>query len=123
MYSEGDQRYACTTGCQTPTIDSAFPNRSHLYKNNNTEVVDRAFPSVENTISYLFNSFFSLDNSVSFDDLTEHAQNMELLVVPYLRSDITILTNDVSVLDFLKGCIYDIIFCIPGSVQLPGVQF
>lgn len=95
MYTDENQRYACTTGCKTPTIDSAFPNRDHLYVETNYTDVEVIFPPIENTISYLFNSIFSFGDPFNFDDLTEHAQNMELLVVPYLRSDVTILTNDV----------------------------
>ena len=97
MYTSEDQRYACSTGCHTPTIDSSFPNRDHLYAEEggnitNAEVSILLSP-IKETISYFFSSFFG--SPVGFDDLTEHAQSMEVLVVPYLRSDVTILTNDV----------------------------
>ncbi len=106
MYSVEDQRFACSTGCKTPTIDSAFPNREHLYSEevgNWTAEIDILLPPIKDTISYFFSSFFG--NPVGFDDLNEHAQNMEVLVVPYLRSDVTILTNDVreDLMDCLKN--------------------
>lgn len=96
MYSAEDQRFACTAGCKTPTIDSTFPNRSHLYGEGNlTSQVDLLLPPLDdNTFSYFLDSFFLPRSPVVFDDLTEHAQNMEMLVVPYLRSDVTVLTND-----------------------------
>lgn len=103
MYTIDDQQYACSTGCKTPTIDSTFPNRGHLYaKTNQTPEVEILLPPIDNTLSYFFNSFFSLNSGMEFSDLTEHAQSMELLVVPYLRSDVTILTNDVS--EMIKCC-------------------
>lgn len=96
MYSAEDQRYACSTGCKTPTIDSTFPNRSHLYTEGNvTSEIDLILPPMEDTFSYFLDSFFLPRNPIIFEDLAEHAQNMEVLVVPYLRSDVTILTNDV----------------------------
>ena len=96
MYSSEDLQYACSTGCSTPTIDSALPNRSHIYSNkgNSTTEVTFLLPPIRDTLSYFFSSFFG--SPVGFDDLNEHAESMEVLVVPYLRSDVTILTNDVS---------------------------
>ena len=99
MYCDGgDQLFACSMGCKTPTIDSALPFRSHLYgEGGNWTGVDVMVPSINNVFSSLFNTVFSLDTEpVLFDDLSEHAENMEILMIPYLRSDITILTDDVS---------------------------
>lgn len=113
MYFNEDQVYACSTGCNTPTIDSALPNRGHLYavqtSTNDSDTssssllssqVEAAYlsPPMEDTLSYIFSSFFSFGGPVSFDALSEHAESMEMLVVPYLRSDVTILTRDVSLL-------------------------
>lgn len=85
-------------GCKTQTIDSALPYRGHLYgEGGNWTGVDIKLPSLDKALSFLFNSVFLLDTEpVIFDDLSEHAENMEILIVPYLRSDITILTDDVS---------------------------
>lgn len=96
MYPVDDQRFACTAGCKTPTIDSTFPNRSHLYGEGNlTSEIDLLLPPLEdNSFSYFLDSFFLPQSPVVFEDLAEHAQNMEMLVVPYLRSDVTVLTND-----------------------------
>lgn len=96
MYSVEDLQYACLTGCKTPTIDSTFPNRSHLYREGNTtSEIDLLMSPIEGTLSYFFDSFFLPQSPPVFEDLTEHAQNMEMLVMPYLRSDVTVLTNDV----------------------------
>ena len=108
MYSVDDQRFACSTGCHTPTIDSAFPNREHLYSeegSNGTKAeVSVLFAPIQDTISYFFSSFFG--GPVGFDDLNDHAQSMEVLVVPYLRSDVTILTNDVSLRGYWNSLFY-----------------
>ena len=97
MYSVEDQRFACSTGCKTPTIDSALPNRDSIYseEGNWTSEVSILIPPIQETISYFFRSFFG--SPVGFEDLNEHAQSMEVLVVPYLRSDVTILTSDVRI--------------------------
>ncbi len=96
MYSDEDLQFACSNGCNTPTIDSALPNRNHIYNDqgNWTSEVTFLLPPIRDTLSYFF-SFFG--RPVGFDDLNEHAQSMEVLVVPYLRSDVTILTSDVSI--------------------------
>lgn len=100
MYSLEDRVFACSTGCQTPTIDSEFPNRSRLYHQEDnattTAEIDLVLAPADDTFSYFLDSFFwpQVSNSPSFDDLTEHAQSLEILMVPYLRSDVTLLTDD-----------------------------
>ncbi len=97
MYSQEQQQYACNTGCKTPTIDTTFPNRTHLYGEGNlTAKIDLLLPPVEDTVSFFLNSFFLPQQSTHFDNLTMHAESMEMLVMPYLRSDVTVLTDDVS---------------------------
>lgn len=125
VYPDEDEHFACSAGCKTPTIDSTFPNRSHLYIEANSTEVEMIFPPIENTLSYLFNSLFSFSDPINFDDLTEHAHSMELLVVPYLRSDVTILTNDVrlQLIILLYSLYWSIHSLCAGGVQLPGVQF
>lgn len=120
--------FACSMGCKTPTIDSVLPYRSHLYgeggRGNWTGVDIILGPSIDNALSSLFNTVFSLDTEpVIFDDLSEHAENMEILMVPYLRSDITILTSDVSLWlqNPMVPCICNAIVYL-GSVHLQRIQ-
>ena len=100
VYSKEGEEFACTTGCMTPTLDSTFPERSHLYdgfvSNSNASQGEH---EIDSFISQMWAAVMypaEFFEPQEFDDLHEHAIEMEMVVIPYRQFDITILTDDVS---------------------------
>lgn len=100
MYFTEGQQYACSTGCNTPTLDSVFLERSHLYgKHASQEKESEGEEEMDSLVGYMWAALMSQADVFSprdFEDLRGHAMDMELVVIPYRQFDITILTDDVS---------------------------
>jgi len=84
-------------GCKAPTWDTIFPDRAQLY-------TDVALPSKEEAemvsmIGQLMAAFMSQADFFSpkeFDQLQNHAVDMEMVIVPYRQLDVAVLMDDVS---------------------------
>ena len=99
-----NKQFACSVGCKAPTLDTSFPFRDHLYPrvNQTSESGIDGLPySFDDFWPTLLNSLNVFSEVVEFDDLSNHAESMEFLVVPYRWDDVTILTADVSNVFFL----------------------
>lgn len=97
VYSTEGERYACTIGCKTPTLDSTFPDRSHLYDKD--VITEDSLQQEDAFIWQIWGAMISQANffsSQEFEDLRGHAVEMEILIVPYRQYDFTVLTDDVS---------------------------
>ena len=95
VYSDDKQQYACLTGCKAPTWDTAFPDRGHLYKDPTTpEGGDMGSIMAQMWVALMAQS--DVFTPREFDELQDHAMDMELVIIPYRQFDITILADDVS---------------------------
>lgn len=98
-YKSEEQQHACSVGCQTPTIDSMFSNRSHIYSEDTNVTMEAdivlSFPG-SSLFSGVVQFFFPQSDTANFDDLNQHAETLDIMMIPYRRTDITVLTADVS---------------------------
>ncbi len=93
-----DHLFACSTGCHTPTLDSSLPDRDHLYfeEGNDTSSDGGVETFLSSFLSSIFQGAFSFNDALNFDDLSHHSEEMNAIMIPYRRADVTILTPDVS---------------------------
>ena len=101
VFCTEEQQFACRTGCKTPTLDSVFSNRAHLYQGLLQDDSRDGLEEEEEMGSFIgvmLAAVMSLDlfSSSEFDNLDQHAVDMEIVILPYRNYDITILSDDVS---------------------------